>query len=252
MLTSEQQLLFKTQGIVKLPSAVPKKQTESAKRFIIAELERLKLKTGGKLSAPKIESLPHFQQTTRLGQLIPTGPWLERLFAPELLASMRSIGGLSSRAEKPQVQLLLSLPHKAAWSLGGLNWHVDQTPPRKDVVSGVQAFVLIDDLRARGGGTLALAGSHRLHYIPEAREDGAQRLLRRDPVLCELFNPAGIDADALFQQRDLCGVPISIVEMCGKAGDVFLMDMRVLHSPSINASKAIRMMATARLISPTP
>jgi hypothetical protein len=37
-----------------------------------------------------------------------------------------------------------------------------------------------------------------------------------------------------------------IVEMSGRAGDVFLMDMRVLHTPSVNLAKNIRMMATTR------
>jgi ectoine hydroxylase-related dioxygenase (phytanoyl-CoA dioxygenase family) len=36
--------------------------------------------------------------------------------------------------------------------------------------------------------------------------------------------------------------------MCGRAGDVFLMDMRVLHTPSVNATKQPRMMATTRCI----
>ena len=34
--------------------------------------------------------------------------------------------------------------------------------------------------------------------------------------------------------------------MSGRAGDVFLMDMRVLHTPSVNLSSHIRMMATTR------
>jgi hypothetical protein len=41
---------------------------------------------------------------------------------------------------------------------------------------------------------------------------------------------------------------IQIVELSGRAGDVYLMDLRVLHSPSINASRNIRMMATNRYL----
>ena len=47
-------------------------------------------------------------------------------------------------------------------------------------------------------------------------------------------------------QRALDEYGLSIIEMSGKAGDVYLMDMRLLHTPSINATKNIRMMATAR------
>jgi len=39
---------------------------------------------------------------------------------------------------------------------------------------------------------------------------------------------------------------IEIIEMSGCAGDVFLMDLRVLHTPSVNSTKNVRMMATTR------
>lgn len=39
---------------------------------------------------------------------------------------------------------------------------------------------------------------------------------------------------------------IDIIEMSGRAGDVFLMDLRVLHTPSVNSTKNVRMMATTR------
>jgi hypothetical protein len=41
---------------------------------------------------------------------------------------------------------------------------------------------------------------------------------------------------------------IALVEMCGRGGDVFLMDMRVLHTPSINSTRHPRMMATCRCL----
>jgi hypothetical protein len=34
--------------------------------------------------------------------------------------------------------------------------------------------------------------------------------------------------------------------MSGRAGDVFLMDMRALHTPSVNSTTHMRMMATCR------
>jgi len=39
---------------------------------------------------------------------------------------------------------------------------------------------------------------------------------------------------------------ITLVEMSGQADDVFLMDMRLLHTPPINATDRLRMMATCR------
>jgi ectoine hydroxylase-related dioxygenase (phytanoyl-CoA dioxygenase family) len=84
----------------------------------------------------------------------------------------------------------------------------------------------------RGGATLALAGSHRFM----ARNAHAASPLRE--ALTTRENPAA-------KLREL---GVGIIEMCGRAGDVFLMDMRVLHTPSINAAKHARLMATCRCL----
>jgi hypothetical protein len=47
-------------------------------------------------------------------------------------------------------------------------------------------------------------------------------------------------------EADLRGTGLTLVEMAGRAGDVYLMDMRVLHTPSLNATRNLRMMATTR------
>jgi ectoine hydroxylase-related dioxygenase (phytanoyl-CoA dioxygenase family) len=54
-----------------------------------------------------------------------------------------------------------------------------------------------------------------------------------------LKTPGGLEAV-------LSASDTKIIEMSGRAGDVFLMDMRVLHTPSVNSSSRIRMMATTR------
>lgn len=41
---------------------------------------------------------------------------------------------------------------------------------------------------------------------------------------------------------------LKVIEMSGQAGDVYLMDMRTLHTPAINDSNRIRMMATCRCL----
>lgn len=46
-------------------------------------------------------------------------------------------------------------------------------------------------------------------------------------------------------------LPVSLVEMAGQAGDLFLMDMRVLHTPTLNTRSQPRLMATGRFMGPT-
>jgi hypothetical protein len=101
----------------------------------------------------------------------------------------------------------------------------------------VQAFVLIDDVRPQGGATLALAGSHKLHYVE--RGANAHDVLRRNSE----FNSA---PEKFLKPQNVHGTQVQIIEMSGRAGDVYLMDLRVLHSPSVNSRDGLRMMATNR------
>lgn len=249
--TLEEREQFTLHGVLRLKGRLSRKVTEAARQHIHAELERLKLKTNGKLTASRIADLPLFQQTTRLGQMIPPGPWMEPLFPPDLLAYMNTLGTLGQRNlhPAPQAQLLLSLPHKKEWSLAGLNWHLDVAVPRRDECPGVQAFVLIDDVRPQGGATLALTGSHRLPYTDPPQTVSAQAVLRQHPAFAPLFEtslpPGG--GPGLDKPHAVNGTPVSLCEMSGQAGDVFLMDMRVLHTPSVNATPHLRMMATLRI-----
>ena len=135
-----------------------------------------------------------------------------------------------ARIPSQDPQLLLSLPHQGRWTLNGLNWHVDITPDPPGRLPGLQVFFLIDEVVPRGGATLALAGSHRRDIQRPAAHAALRSLLRTSSNLEAELRRAGM----------------ATVEMSGRAGDVFLMDMRVLHTPSINASRNVRMMATAR------
>lgn len=107
-----------------------------------------------------------------------------------------------------------------------LNWHVDVSSFQ---FPGVQAFLLIDEVQRYGGATMGLCGSHRL------KKRYALNSLREFTSTKEIGQPFVLD-----------GHQLSIYEMCGKAGDIFIMDMCLLHTPSINTTQHLRMMATSR------
>ncbi|WP_373998640.1 phytanoyl-CoA dioxygenase family protein [Bdellovibrio bacteriovorus] len=248
-LSEEQKKIFQESGILHLKKALRPNDVSIVQQAILSELERLKLKVGSKLSSSKINDLPLFQQTGRLGQMVKVESQLTPLFRHDVIvAAVRSLVSNNCPALSIHPQLLLSFPHKAEWSLAKLNWHLDITVPKQNVLAGVQAFVLIDDVQTRGGATLAIAGSHQLHYLPQAQGGNAHKLLRDDPLFTQLYSGDSVDAEKLAKPHNIHGVDVSVIEMAGKAGDVFFMDMRVLHAPSVNATKKIRMMATNRFI----
>jgi ectoine hydroxylase-related dioxygenase (phytanoyl-CoA dioxygenase family) len=195
----------------------------------LSELKRLKIWSSGKsLSAP-IKSMPAFQQITKLSGLIRQDDLHSKVINKEILASISSLSETS--LSPAQSQFLISLPNQGAWSIGGLRWHTDISASSHRGLTGIQAFILIDEVMPRGGATMAIAGSHLL-----AGQEEASRKIR------DILRREG-DLEGELGRHDL-----SIVEMFGHAGDVYLMDMRLLHTPSFNATSKVRIMATVRYL----
>ena len=218
---------FHRQGLLRLRGLHARGAMGAVKERILGELARLKVWNKGRAAGGSLNALPPFQQIGRLSSMVKLDLH-GALSTPDVQRVVRGLTGKAPQ-EGQGTQLLMSLPRQGQWSLNGLNWHVNIAATPDDGIPGVQAFYLIDDVMPQGGATLALARSHRM-------PDEATRALR-----AALKSPG--DVQATLRAGDT-----EIVEMSGKAGDVFLMDMRVLHTPSINASKYLRMMATTRFL----
>jgi hypothetical protein len=226
-MTPEQISSFHEEGCVLLKGALTKQVVKPLADHVHAELQRAKLVGTGRGASP-IPKLPAFQQVTRLGQLIRVPDAQAPVLAKAMRPLVDGLRALTSITTQP-AQLLVSLPLQGRWTLEALPWHVDVPSPSRRAIPGIQAFALLDDVAPRGGATLALARSHRLD---EAARREVRELLRTKADL----------------ERGLAASGLSVVEMAGRAGDVYLMDMRLLHSPSINATKRVRMMATVRYL----
>lgn len=216
-----QYTLFAENGHLHLKGALPKAQVKPIAKYVMDELERLKVQSSG------LKEMPAFQQIGKLSTLIKRDDLEARLITPELRSMIGAVGGSDLRCGPGQ--FLVSLPQQGEWSLRGLNWHVDISSPDPSRPAGVQAFILLEDVVPQGGGTLVLAGSHKR----ATSKDLGQRIRM---ILREGSDP----------RKPLAELGLSIVELAGKAGDVHLMDMRLLHTPALNASKQLRLMATIR------
>lgn len=219
---------FAEKGILKLPAFHPRARMAAIRAGV---LDRLKGSSGGDATSKSFRKLPIFQQITRMSSRVAVDGAHGALLTPELLGIVAKVAGRQPTAIQP-LQFLLSPPNQGAWTLEGLNWHVDVKAETAGRAPGVQVFFLIDDVAPRGGATLALAGSHKLG------QDGAGPHSRLREALRSRAN---------FEQtlRDL---GLEVLEMSGRAGDVYLMDMRTLHTPAVNASSRFRMMATCRCL----
>jgi len=153
-------------------------------------------------------------------------------------------------SRRPQV--LFTLPNAQTWTVPS-GWHSDSPRLASGQSAGVQLFAFLDVVEARGGGTLAIAGSHRLlNEARPIRPSELRRLLRAEPFFADLLladHPASSPqqrANLLHRTGPVGNVQLQIVEMTGVPGDVWLMDLRVLHVGSPNATERPRMMLTFR------
>lgn len=239
-------ILFQQMGIVRMPGFISKSAVESARDTLISEIDRLKRQRKGSLLNRKEKELHPFQQILTLTTMIQPGPKITGLFPQDLTGLMSELARGRVAASHPFPQLLLSPPNQSTDAGFSFRWHLDAAVPPHDICPGVQIFVLIDDLQPGGGGTLALAGSHRLPYVSGFKS--AHEALRSDSFFAELYAPIGTPSEKFFVPRTVHGIEVSLIEMSGRAGDAFVMDMRVLHSPSPNRTSKMRMMATARYL----
>ena len=226
-MTPQQLSSFNEQGYLFLQGAIPKKQLNKVRDDVLAELKRLNLWSSGKRLSAVNKTLTPFQETVKISSSIRDEHLHNRLLPEQIISMLPKLAGRDLAFAHQQ--MLISLPHQGTWSLTGLNWHTDVASSVSELVPGIQAFILIDQVKIHGGGTLALAGSHLFNRRNNLRGKA-----------CEILRNGG-DVTPL-------GPNISIVEMSGEAGDVYLMDMRVLHAPSINATHNVRIMATVRYL----
>ena len=222
--------LFIDKGYVRLEGFHPQKRTAGIRQQLLDEIKRLKALPGGKsLSSALQKKLPLFQQIGKLSALVKVPGVHEALVTPALIDCVTQLGGRAPTAIQ-DTQLLLSPPLQGASTFNGLNWHVDVSTKPQDPLPGIQAFFLIDDVAPGGGATQALAGSHHVGTPGWPAASALRQVLKTSDDLERSLQPLGI----------------GLIEMSGRAGDVFLMDLRLLHTPSVNSTKNVRMMATTR------
>ena len=149
-------------------------------------------------------------------------------------------------------QVLFTLPNARAWTVP-TGWHVDIPRLASGGRPGVQLFAFLDTVEPRGGGTLVIAGSHRLlNEGRSLRAKDLRRLLCREAFFRELFTetPDGARdrAGLLGRTAAVDDVALEVVELTGAPGDAYFMDLRALHTSAPNAAGHPRIMATHRFV----
>ena len=203
MLTDRQKSEFDVHGWLRLPGAIPEEDIQIVLDRIWDDLEqRCGIPRGDPENWP--ESRPKgFNTLTRSGVFEPTCNQAVQDAVDDLLGP--------GQWEKPSPwgALLLTFPSNGSWFLPNHSWHMDlqaSVSVAADKTPGVQVFVVLEPLPARGGATIGLSGSHRLvrhlarqpELIDEGRSKDISKAVRRAaPNLRDLWShDSGGDREA--------------------------------------------------------
>jgi hypothetical protein len=136
------------------------------------------------------------------------------------------------------------------WHVPASGWHVDSHGPAHDL-PGVTVFAFLTAVRARGGGTVLIPGSHHLvnRHIASTGEwrpaDVKSALAARHRWLRDLWShddKPGRVARCLDEGTIIDGARFRVRELTGDPGDAILMHPRTLHAAAPNAAAEPRMM----------
>jgi hypothetical protein len=183
-------------------------------------------------------------------------PTFAALATPAVVAAVDELAG----ADRPEPfswgDPLVTFPEAGVWDVPAAGWHLD-FPARSAL--RLKWLGYLEPVAAGGGGTVVLAGSHRLvaNLLPGlAPADPGRSPAVRDaifgthPWLRDLRRP-GDPADRIArlmdEGADVDGVRVRVVELTGEPGDVVFLHPHLFHAPAPNRSAAPRLMVTGGL-----
>jgi hypothetical protein len=259
VLTTEQLESFHTVGFLHLQQVVPARATERMVDHVWELMGHQGLERDDPTSWEKIAPYDDIRGVQKLRDLRnePTSP--EDF--PLVRAALDGVFAGSARQQAQNWgQALVTLPVAASqWLMPSKVWHFDHFYRHPCTISGVNVFLLIDDVEVGGGGTVVLRNAPLLmdkylatDPVHRSISDQNKGFLQFDPWLRGLKtsqrnrsvqrNRSYMDGDTSIRE-----VPARIVELTGMAGDVFIAHPALLHAPAMNVRDRPRLMRTQRI-----
>ncbi len=242
-------------GLVQVKNQIPSALALAAKDYVYARLSKAGLWADGQWTVAKPEEdaawvVPDGRQKKALSGVSSSRLFKELLTPDVLVIARQLVGGEEVIPTPPHMQFLFTPPNAHQWRLPHSMWHID-FPRTGDVGwAGLQMFTFLQRLEPGGGGSVAVAGSHRL--LNDAGILPSKTFRRR--LAREEYFRALMDKNNSDRQRFLKEVvyindaPLKVVELTGEPGDVYFADLRLLHSIAPNTANLPRMMVTQRLL----
>ncbi len=249
VITQDQRARFEEVGLIRLEGFLPTECVTAWRDVIVRSLEKQGLWRDG---AWHLDELAPTASVIAGSELL-KGIKKSRTFREVITQSLRdAIAELVDGREVTELadtpQLLFTLPNADTWSVPYSIWHLDMARAPQTGIPGVQMFTFLDTVAPGGGGTLMVAGSHRLlNTGSHIRSKRFKQRLKREDYFRDLMSKDHPDRAELMQVTGKVeDVDVYVIELHGEPGDVYLVDMRMLHTLAPNASDVPRMMLTQR------
>jgi hypothetical protein len=245
-LTHEQNDEFERRGVVRLPGFYARADIEPMADRLWADLKARYGIARGRPESWTVAAPAQFQDLKRSGAFSALGS--PKLF--DLADALLGAGGW----DKPEHWggPLVTFPTPAP-GLPRPPWHLDISGgERLSPLPILRIFTFLEPAPPHGGGTLYVAGSHRLAMDIERAQGGPvrsaqvrDRLQAEHPWFATLLATPTADLRALIDIEAQAGPhPVRLEEMTGAPGDLIVMHPAILHGAAHNALDRPRIMLT--------
>ena len=259
MLSQEEKESFVKWGFVKIDALIPNEVVDPIREAVLDRLRRHGFWGEEGWEAPAdAEAEKKLRNTIK--EISRSSKSLRPILTEQVLSYARDlVSGDEVEMSPPITQFLFTAPRSyvmnhdgrwnGEWEVPRSIWHLDMPRSRSIGPPGPEMFTFLNKVEPKGGGTLILAGSHRLlNDVDYLSSKGVKRKLKRHAYFRELTGKGDGDRSRFLEEiGDIDNVPVKVVELTGDPGDVYFVDLRLLHSLGANTSDQPRMMIAQRM-----
>ena len=259
MLSQEEKESFVKWGFVKIDALIPNEVVDPIREAVLDRLCRHGFWGEEGWEAPAdAEAEKKLRNTIK--EISRSSKSLRPILTERMLSYARDlVSGDEVEMSPPITQFLFTAPRSyvmnhdgrwnGEWEVPRSIWHLDMPRSRSIGPPGPEMFTFLNKVEPKGGGTLILAGSHRLlNDVDYLSSKGVKRKLKRHAYFRELTGKGDGDRSRFLEEIGyIDNVPVKVVELTGDPGDVYFVDLRLLHSLGANTSDQPRMMIAQRM-----
>ena len=252
MLTSEQREEFDRFGIVRLPGAIARSDAEEMCECVWDTLRRryqIRRDAPDTWGARRIAGFHDLRKSVTF----------EQIGSPAVCEALDNLLG-AGNWQRPERwgSLLVTFPEsRDRWVVPHQSWHLDFPASRSlQGLFAVRIFTCLTKLQPGGGGTVFVAGSHRLVQDLVGKDgvdrlrsaDARKALIRSCPwvkALCSLDEK--VDRVQVFMNSGAVvnEVEVRAFEMTGEPGDVILTHPLMMHAGARNCAGVPRLVLSS-------